>query len=76
MALHARVWKVLSEVQEQEMVSQSNALGDIRAEHDHLMLQQAFIETADYRTLIESTDKVIAVGRRGTGKSALTFRLS
>lgn len=52
-----------------------NALGDLRAEADQKMLSQAFIETADYRTLIETSDKTVVVGRRGTGKSALTLQL-
>jgi hypothetical protein len=52
-----------------------NVLGDIRAEHDKHMLELAFYETPDYRTLIESTDRPIVVGRRGTGKSALCYQL-
>ena len=40
------------------------------------MLGRVFVETADYRTLIESTDSTIVVGRRGTGKSALAIRLA
>jgi hypothetical protein len=39
------------------------------------MLDKAFLETADYRTLIETSDRVLVVGRRGTGKSALTQAL-
>ena len=58
------------------MVSMANRLGDIRAENDHSMLDQAFLETADYRTILEADDKVVIVGRRGTGKSALTYKLS
>jgi hypothetical protein len=54
----------------------SSPLGDIRAESDHRMLDRAFYETADYKSLLESDEKVVVVGRRGTGKSALTFRLS
>jgi hypothetical protein len=46
-------------------------LGDLRAEADGQMLRRAFLETADYRTLIETSDRPIVVGRRGTGKSAL-----
>lgn len=57
-------------------VTLSNPLGDIRAESDHGMLHRAFYETPDYRSLLESDEKVIVVGRRGTGKSALTYRLS
>ena len=52
-----------------------NALGDVRAEADDEMLRQAFVETPDYRALIESHDRIIVVGRRGTGKSALVQRL-
>ncbi len=39
------------------------------------MLSRAFLETADYRTLIETSDRTVVVGRRGTGKSALTLNL-
>ena len=53
----------------------SNPLGDIRAEADHDMLMRAFYETPDYLSLLESDEKVVIVGRRGTGKSALTYRL-
>lgn len=56
-------------------VAISNPLGDVRAEADHAMLSQAFFETPDYLTLLDSHDKVVVVGRRGTGKSALTYRL-
>lgn len=52
-----------------------NLLGDLRAEADREMLGQVFLETADYRSLIETSDRIIVVGRRGTGKSALTLRL-
>jgi len=57
------------------MTISSNKLGQLIAENDSAMLQKAFYETPDYRTLIESNDKIIVVGRRGTGKSALTHRL-
>ncbi len=52
-----------------------NPLGDVRAEADHAMLARAFYETPDYLSLLESDDKVVVVGRRGTGKSALAYRL-
>src|ERR1051325_6416006 len=52
-----------------------NVLGDIRAERDRHMLELAFYESPDYRTLIETTDRPIIVGRRGTGKSALCYQL-
>lgn len=53
-----------------------NILGDIRAEQDTTMLDSAFWESADYKSLLESYDRPIVVGRRGTGKSALAYRLS
>lgn len=53
----------------------SNPLGDIRAEADHPMLSKSFYETPDYLSLLASDEKVVVVGRRGTGKSALTYRL-
>jgi hypothetical protein len=53
-----------------------NILGDIRAEQDTIMLDNAFWESADYKSLLESYDRPIIVGRRGTGKSALAYRLS
>jgi len=53
-----------------------NMFGDVRAEFDHSMLDISFHESQNYRTLIESRDRFIVVGRRGTGKSALTYRLS
>lgn len=53
-----------------------NALGDIRAEQDQTMLDSAFWETSDYKSLLESFDRSIIVGRRGTGKSALAYKLS
>src|SRR5690606_1018057 len=58
------------------MVERANILGDPRAEHDKEMLASVFLETADYRTLLESNgDRCLVVGRRGTGKSALAYRL-
>lgn len=53
-----------------------NILGDIRAEHDKDMLERAFFETQDYRVLLESYDRCVVVGRRGTGKSALVQKLN
>ena len=54
----------------------ANPLGDIRAEADHEMLGHAFVETPDYKTLIGGSDRPIVVGRRGSGKSALSYRLT
>ena len=53
----------------------SNPFGDVTAENDKRMLSSAFLETPDFRTLIESDDRTIVVGRRGTGKSALFQQL-
>ncbi|MCL9649197.1 ATP-binding protein [Pantoea agglomerans] len=53
-----------------------NVLGDIRAEHDSKMLEASFWQTTDYKALLESYDRCIVVGRRGTGKSALVHMLS
>lgn len=57
-------------------IMKANLFGDVRAEHDHEMLNTSFHESQNYRTLIESRDRFIVVGRRGTGKSALTYKLS
>lgn len=53
-----------------------NILGDIRAENDSIMLDKAFLETSDYKSLLSSSDRCIVVGRRGTGKSALVHKLN
>lgn len=58
------------------ITSKSNPFGDTTAENDKKMLGSAFIETADFRTLIETDDRTIVVGRRGTGKSALFIQLN
>lgn len=39
------------------------------------MLDLVFLETPDYRTLIETSDRLLVVGRRGTGKSTLAREL-
>lgn len=57
------------------MSAKANAFGDVRAENDHQYLDASFYECQDYKTLFESTDRFIVVGRRGTGKSALTYQL-
>jgi len=54
----------------------ANILGDIRAENDLAMLDKAFLETSDYRSLLDSSDRCIVVGRRGTGKSAIVHKLN
>ncbi|WP_076882965.1 P-loop ATPase, Sll1717 family [Burkholderia pseudomallei] len=55
--------------------NRGNILGDVRAENDQQMLDAAFFEWQDYKILFESDDRFVVVGRRGTGKSALTYRL-
>lgn len=57
------------------MSAKANAFGDVRAENDHIALDTAFYEWQDYKTLFESSDRFIVIGRRGTGKSALTYQL-
>ncbi|MEO4030385.1 hypothetical protein ABH313_20355 [Chromobacterium vaccinii] len=52
-----------------------NVLGDVRAENDRQMLDMAFFEWQDYKILFEADDRFVVVGRRGTGKSALAYRL-
>lgn len=53
----------------------TKVLGEQKAEADKEMLDAAFQETPDYRTLVASSDRVVVVGRRGTGKSALALKL-
>lgn len=57
------------------MPARSNPFGDVRAELDHEMLNRSFYEWQDYKALFETSDRFIVVGRRGTGKSALTYQL-
>ncbi|MBL8370641.1 MAG: ATP-binding protein [Burkholderiaceae bacterium] len=51
-------------------------IGDGRAEYDHNMLDQAFYEWSDYKALLSDSTRYVVVGRRGTGKSALVYKLS
>lgn len=51
-------------------------IGDVRAENDKLMLDAAFYEWSAYRALLADSKRFVVVGRRGTGKSALAYRLS
>src|SRR6266403_758675 len=53
----------------------TNPLGDIRAENDHEMLDKVFYETPDYLSILEEHKRRIVVGRRGTGKSAMFYKL-
>jgi len=54
----------------------ASLLGDQIAENDNLNLDINFIETSAYRTLIESKDATVVIGRRGTGKSAIFYKLN
>ena len=51
-------------------------IGDVRAEHDKAMLDIAFYEWSAYKALLADSKRFVVVGRRGTGKSALAYRLS
>ncbi len=57
-------------------MSKLNPLGDLRAENDGRMLESAFYETPDFKSLLESSDKSLIVGRRGTGKSTIYLRFA
>jgi hypothetical protein len=61
-------------VLEHEATKPGNILGSGRAEVDGEMLDAAFIETSDYKTILEAHDATFVVGRRGTGKSALFIK--
>lgn len=51
-------------------------IGDVRAEHDKKMLDVAFYEWSAYKAILADSRRFVIVGRRGTGKSALAYRLS
>ena len=52
-----------------------NLLGASRAEADSHMLEQAFLETSDFRALQTTNHYSFVVGRRGTGKTAVFLQL-
>ena len=52
-----------------------NMLGAARAEADSQMLEQAFLETNDFRALKDTDHYSFIVGRRGTGKTAFFLQL-
>ena len=54
----------------------ANPLGEQTAENDKNLLISSFIETPEYRSLLESRDSTVVVGRRGTGKSAMYLKLA
>jgi hypothetical protein len=53
----------------------SSLLGQQIAENDGVLLLSNFIETPEYRSIIETKDSTVVVGRRGTGKSAMFAKL-
>lgn len=57
-------------------VIRANALGEHTAENDTRNLDQSFIETPEYRSILETKDRCVIVGRRGTGKSAMFWKLN
>lgn len=54
----------------------ASLLGEQTAENDLSLLLGNFIETPEYRSIIESKDSTVVVGRRGTGKSAMFAKLA
>ncbi len=50
-------------------------LGEQTAENDGKLLIENFVETAEYRSILETKDSTVVVGRRGTGKSAMFTKL-
>jgi hypothetical protein len=53
----------------------ASLLGEQTAENDLKLLLPNFIETPEYRSIIETKDSTVVVGRRGTGKSAMFAKL-
>lgn len=56
-------------------VIRANTLGEHTAEYDRMRLTTDFIETPEYRSILETRDRCVVVGRRGTGKSAMAWML-
>ncbi|QQC62782.1 P-loop ATPase, Sll1717 family [Paraburkholderia ginsengisoli] len=53
----------------------ASLLGEQTAENDARLLLANFIETPEYRSILEAKDSTVVVGRRGTGKSAMFAKL-
>ncbi|MCB5185211.1 ATP-binding protein [Methylobacillus gramineus] len=51
-------------------------LGEQTAENDKNLLLSNYIETPEFRSILETKDSTVVVGRRGTGKSAMYLRLA
>jgi hypothetical protein len=58
-----------------KILLRASLLGENTAENDQAKLSENFIETPEYRSVLESKDSTVVVGRRGTGKSAMFLRL-
>jgi hypothetical protein len=56
-------------------VNRANTLGEQTAENDRARLVSNFVETPEYRSILETRDRCVVVGRRGTGKSAMVWKL-
>ena len=49
--------------------------GHIAAEEEAANLQEYFLETPEYQSIINDTNKILVVGRKGSGKSAIDVAL-
>lgn len=58
-----------------QLIVRANVLGEQTAEYDTKNLGDSFIETPEYRSILETKDRCVVVGRRGTGKSAMYWKL-
>ena len=58
------------------MKLRASILGEQSAENDRALLLGNYIETAEYRSVLETRDSTVIVGRRGTGKSAMFLKLN
>lgn len=75
LGIELKAKSVLDLLMTQTAARVGNILGSGRAEND-LLLDRAFLETAEFRNFAYSEDFHVAVGRRGTGKSALYRKLT
>ena len=58
-----------------QFIVKANVLGEQTAEYDTKNLGETFVETPEYRSILETKDRCVVVGRRGTGKSAMYWKL-
>ncbi len=61
--------------QPQKSPLRASLLGEQTAENDSKLLLPNYVETPEYRSVIETKDSSVIVGRRGTGKSAMFSKL-